>query len=86
MCEDLTLASDDIRAGLIPGITFGYKPVTYSVVDGLAIFENCISLGRAEEVEQVTGRYTPGPRGSGRRTQGERRAWCGNHWAGISLA
>ena len=54
MCEDLTLASDDIRAGLIPGITFGYKPVTYSVVDGLAIFENCISLGRAEEVEQVT--------------------------------
>ena len=54
MCHDLMLVSDDIRAGFIPGITFGYKPVTYSVVDGLAIFEGCIVLGRAEEVEQIT--------------------------------
>lgn len=53
-CDEIMLVSDDIRAGLIPGITFGYKPVTYSVVDGLAIFEGCIVLGTAEEVEQVS--------------------------------
>ena len=54
MCNDLSLASNDIRVGLIPGITFGYSPVVYSVVEGLAVFEGCIILGRAEEVEQVT--------------------------------
>ena len=54
MCDDLLLASDDLRIGLIPGITFGYKEVVYSVVDGLAVFEGCIILGTAERVEQVT--------------------------------
>ena len=54
MCDDLLLASDDIRVGLIPGITFGYKEVVYAVVEGLAVFEGCIILGRAEQVEQVT--------------------------------
>jgi len=54
MCDDLMLASNDIRVGLIPGITFGYRPIVYSVVEGLAIFEGCIVLGRAEEVERLT--------------------------------
>ena len=54
MCDELMVASDDIRVGLIPGITFGYKEVVYSVVEGLAVFEGCIILGRAEQVEQVT--------------------------------
>lgn len=53
-CNNLLLASDDVRAGLIPGITFGYKQITYSVVDNLAIFEGCIVLGKVEEVEQIT--------------------------------
>lgn len=54
MCENLMLSSNDTRAGLIPGITFGYKSVIYSVVEGLAIYEGCIVLGSAEHVEQVT--------------------------------
>lgn len=54
MCNENMLASDDIRAGLIPGITFGYRSVVYAVVDGMAIFEGCISLGTVEKVEQVT--------------------------------
>ena len=53
-CNELLLDSDDIRSGLIPGITFGFKEVTYSVVDGMAIFEGCIVLGTAEEVENIT--------------------------------
>ena len=54
MCDENMLASDDIRAGLIPGITFGNKSVVYAVVDGMAIFEGCINLGTVEKVEQVT--------------------------------
>lgn len=46
------LSSDDIRTGYISGVTFKNKPVQYSVVDGLAVFEGCIILGTAEEMEK----------------------------------
>lgn len=49
---DGLLASDDVRKGFISGATFKNKLVQYSVVDGLAIFEGCIVLGTAEEMEQ----------------------------------
>ncbi|MDX1638080.1 MAG: M12 family metallopeptidase [Balneolaceae bacterium] len=48
------LESDDIRTGLISGKTFKNKAVQYAVVDGLAVFEGCIVLGKAEEIEQKT--------------------------------
>src|SRR5919106_3318910 len=54
MCIDHLMASDDVRSGLFPGITFDFKGIQYTVVDGLAFFEGCIVLGTAEEVEQVT--------------------------------
>jgi hypothetical protein len=46
------LSSDDIRTGFITGITFGVRPVQYSVIDGLAIFEGDIALGTVQEMEQ----------------------------------
>ena len=54
MCIDHLLSSDDVRSGLFPGITFDFKGIQYTVVDGLAFFEGCIMLGTAEDVEQVT--------------------------------
>ena len=45
------LASDDVRTGFISGVTFRNKPVQYSVVDGLAVFEGCIVLGTVEQME-----------------------------------
>lgn len=51
---DGLLASDDVRTGFISGATFKNKPVQYSVVDGLAIFEGCIVLGTVEEMEHKT--------------------------------
>lgn len=48
---DGLVSSDDIRTGFISGATFKNKPVQYSVVDGLAIFEGCIVLGTVEEME-----------------------------------
>jgi len=45
-------SSDQVRTGLIPGRTFASKPVQYSVVDGMAIFEGDIILGTVEEVER----------------------------------
>lgn len=48
------LESDDVRTGLISGITFKNKPVQYAVVDGMAVFEGCIVLGKAEDLEHKT--------------------------------
>lgn len=48
------LDSDDVRTGLITGNTFINKPVQYAVVDGMAVFEGCIVLGKADEIEQHT--------------------------------
>lgn len=41
----------DIRTSYISGRTFKNKPVQYSIVDGMAMFEGCIALGTAEEME-----------------------------------
>ena len=43
--------SDDIRTGLIFGNTFAAKKITYSVVDGTAIFEGDILVDPAEETD-----------------------------------
>lgn len=48
---DGLVSSNDIRTSFISGATFKNKPVQYSVVDGLAIFEGCIVLGTVEEME-----------------------------------
>lgn len=48
---DGLVSSEDVRTGFISGATFKNKPVQYSVVDGLAIFEGCIVLGTVEEME-----------------------------------
>lgn len=43
-------SSDDVRKGYVKGATFGLKEVTYSAVDGLAIFEGDICLGNADDI------------------------------------
>lgn len=45
------LQDDDVRTGFISGVTFKNKPIQYSVVDGMAVFEGCIVLGTVEEME-----------------------------------
>ncbi|EKV00626.1 Astacin (Peptidase family M12A) [Leptolyngbya sp. PCC 7375] len=50
------LSSNDVRTTYISGATFTNKPVTYSVVDGLAVFEGCIVLGTVEEAEAIAQR------------------------------
>lgn len=52
--NDGMLSSDEIRTGFISGVTFKNKAVQYAVVDGLAVFEGCIVLGTAEEMERRT--------------------------------
>ena len=45
-------SSDDVREGYIRGIEkFDIRRVTYSVVEGLALFEGDIALGSPEAVE-----------------------------------
>lgn len=43
----------DVRDSYIFGATFGLKPVTYTAIDGLAVFEGDIILGTIEEMEAV---------------------------------
>jgi hypothetical protein len=60
------LESDDIRRGFITGRTFEVKPIEYAVVPvedpdtgqitNLAVYEGCIVLGTAEEMEAATRR------------------------------
>jgi astacin len=47
------LESDDVRTGFVSGVTFKRKPVQYTVVDGMAVFEGCIVLGTVEEMQEV---------------------------------
>lgn len=47
------LQSDDVRTGFVSGATFRNKPVQYSVVDGLAVFEGCIVLDKADEMDEI---------------------------------
>ena len=46
------LVSDDLRTGFITGVTFTDKPVLYSAVDDLAVFEGDIIIGSVEEMER----------------------------------
>jgi astacin len=41
-----------VRQGVVSGNTFEDKPVTYSVIEGKAIFEGDIVIGSVEEVEK----------------------------------
>jgi acylphosphatase len=51
---ELAGAGSNVSTGFVFGETFGYKPVQYSELDGLAVFEGDIVLGSVEEMEQVT--------------------------------
>ena len=55
-CNDIMLESDDIRKGYVYLASKGLQPIEYAVVDGLAVFEGCIILGTAEEMEAYTER------------------------------
>jgi astacin len=59
-CLGGMLDSDDVRTGFISGHTFKRKPVQYAVVDGLAVFEGCIVLGTAEQMERQSQRVLTG--------------------------
>ena len=48
---DGLLQGTDVRTGFISGVTFKNKPVQYTAVNGLAVFEGCIVLGTVEEME-----------------------------------
>ncbi|SFR10991.1 Dot/Icm T4SS effector Zinc-dependent metalloprotease LegP [Poseidonocella sedimentorum] len=48
------LTSNDVRTAIISGETFKNRTVTYAAVDGLAVFEGCIVLGKVDEVEAQT--------------------------------
>jgi hypothetical protein len=67
-------SSDEVRTGYISGETFKRKEVTYSVIDGMAIFEGDIILGT---VEQMEGKALA-PRGVGRPGSGYR-------WPGMTI-
>lgn len=43
----------EIRKGYVKGVTFGYRPVQYSVIGDLAIFEGDIVLGTVKEMEDL---------------------------------
>ena len=53
-------SSDDVRKGYVRGATFGFKEVTYSAVDGLAIFEGDICLGKTEDIAKQAPPMDPG--------------------------
>ncbi|MFB9967935.1 M12 family metallopeptidase [Sinosporangium siamense] len=47
-------SSDDVRSGYVRGIdAFQVKPVRYSAIDGLAIFEGDIALGSVDLMDQI---------------------------------
>jgi len=47
-------SSDDVRSSYITGIeAFAVKPVEYSAINGMAIFEGDIALGTVEEMEAI---------------------------------
>lgn len=54
-CEESWFrSSDDVRQGYVVGIEhFDVRPVTYNVIDELAIFEGDIALGSAESQETI---------------------------------
>jgi len=48
------LTSNDVRTAIISGDTFKNKTVQYAAVDGMAVFEGCIVLGKVDDVEART--------------------------------
>jgi hypothetical protein len=71
-------SSDETGTGFISGNTFEFKPVQYSVINGMAIFEGDIALGPADRIEAMSADI-PGDqipvRGIG--VVGERFRWPG---------
>jgi hypothetical protein len=53
MAQDEFRSGAEVRTGFIRGNTFALRPVTYSVIDGQAIFEGDIVLGSVDEMEQL---------------------------------
>jgi hypothetical protein len=52
--ERMFRSSDDVRRSYVRGIEdFKLKPVRYSVINGIAIFEGDIALGSADEMETL---------------------------------
>lgn len=53
-CESMFRSSDDVRESFIAGIdAFTVKPVQYSAINGIAIFEGDIALGTVEQMEEI---------------------------------
>ncbi|MEO1069734.1 MAG: M12 family metallopeptidase [Cyanobacteria bacterium J06638_6] len=53
-CEAMFRASDDVRKTYVSGIeAFAVKPVEYSAIGGMAIFEGDIALGTLDEAEAI---------------------------------
>ena len=46
-------SSPEVRTGFIRGNTFGIRPITYSAINGEAIFEGDIVLGSVDEMERL---------------------------------
>jgi Astacin (Peptidase family M12A) len=63
--DDGFLTSDTVKQGYIRGIKdmdgFIVEPVTYTEVDGQAVFEGCILLGSAEEMANLTAEVEASP-------------------------
>ena len=57
------LENSDVRSTYISGQTFGLKEVTYSAIDGEAIFEGDIVLGSVREMELVKDQIDNPPEG-----------------------
>lgn len=53
-CEAMFRSSDDVRESFIAGIdAFTVKPVQYSAINGVAIFEGDIALGTVDQMEEI---------------------------------
>ena len=50
--EDWFRSSDEQRQGIVSANTFEKKEITYSVIEGKAIFEGDILIGDVEDVER----------------------------------
>lgn len=58
-CEAMFRSSDDVRESFISGIdAFTVKPVEYSAINGVAIFEGDIALGTVDEMEAIRSAMT----------------------------
>lgn len=58
-CEAMFRSSDDVRQSFISGIdAFAVKPVEYSAINGVAIFEGDIALGTVDQMEEISSAMT----------------------------